>query len=405
MPAATVSERIKSFNAHRLQWAVQLKYALMAQDAFRFYRGTCHIFYEDLFHGANLPPSPATWMCGDLHVENFGSYKGDNRLVYFDINDFDESILGPCLWEAARMATSIAIAFQTLGAEQNDTEQVVRLFIKHYAKGLASGKPRYVEIETARGIVRSFLEKVGARTSRELLQKRVYLKKGRLRFRIDEKKYFTLDKEKRSKLMEEVQQWLTDNHALGDDARVLDACVRIAGTGSIGIRRYALLVQARRKNKQVYRLLDMKEAIPSALQPYVMQPQPAWPSQAERVIAVKTRMQNVSPAFLSSLPLDGCDFLVQEMQPAEDKITFDLVRDRPRDLEEIICTMASLTASAQLRSSGRQQSAVADELIGFGEDASWQQPLFDLAMEQARQTSSYYHQYLEDHRSGFFNIK
>ena len=42
-----------------------------------------------------LPHSPVCWICGDLHIENFGSYKGDNRLVYFDLNDFDESILAP----------------------------------------------------------------------------------------------------------------------------------------------------------------------------------------------------------------------------------------------------------------------------------------------------------------------
>jgi hypothetical protein len=39
--------------------------------------------------------------------------------------------------------------------------------------------------------------------------------------------------------------------------------------------------------------------------------------------------------------------------------------------------MAHLTAWAQLRSSGRQGSAVADDLIAFAEESKWQRPLID----------------------------
>src|ERR1700730_17049882 len=110
----SVSERIRTFNAQLIPDKVQLKYKLMAADVFRFFRGTCHLFYEDLSNQSLIPGTPAVWMCGDLHLENFGSYKGDNRLVYFDLNDFDESILGPASWELARIITSILVAFDSL---------------------------------------------------------------------------------------------------------------------------------------------------------------------------------------------------------------------------------------------------------------------------------------------------
>ena len=29
--------------------------------------------------------TPISWLCGDLHLENFGSFNRDNRLVYFDM--------------------------------------------------------------------------------------------------------------------------------------------------------------------------------------------------------------------------------------------------------------------------------------------------------------------------------
>src|ERR1700742_157789 len=99
MPAA-IYQRLTAFNKPLLPQMVQLKYAAMAKSAFRFFRGTCHLYYEDLVAGKQkLPPSPITWTSGDLHIENFGSYKADNRLVYFDMNDFDEGILAPAAWE------------------------------------------------------------------------------------------------------------------------------------------------------------------------------------------------------------------------------------------------------------------------------------------------------------------
>jgi uncharacterized protein (DUF2252 family) len=90
-------QRIQDFNQNRDPERLALKYQAMRRDAFVFLRGTCHLFYEDFPQETVLNQSPAAWMCGDLHFENFGSYKADNRLIYFDLNDFDEAILAPAL--------------------------------------------------------------------------------------------------------------------------------------------------------------------------------------------------------------------------------------------------------------------------------------------------------------------
>lgn len=74
---------------------LQLKYSKMRSNAFVFMRATCHLFYDRLPQDDLFKRAPLTWACGDLHLENFGSYKGDNRLVYFDLNDFDEAALAP----------------------------------------------------------------------------------------------------------------------------------------------------------------------------------------------------------------------------------------------------------------------------------------------------------------------
>src|SRR5580658_4954862 len=100
----TVSERIKKFNKGRLDEFLAMKYSMMADNSFRFFRGTCHLFYEDLAKKDQKIASPLVWACGDLHLENFGSYKGENGLAYFDINDFDEAALAPGGRDLARFA-------------------------------------------------------------------------------------------------------------------------------------------------------------------------------------------------------------------------------------------------------------------------------------------------------------
>ena len=105
-----IVKRIKKFNKDREPELLKLKYEALTESPFRFFRGTCHLFYDDLPQKSFIFNSPKAWICGDLHLENFGSFKGDNRLAYFDMNDFDESLLAPCLMDVVRLCTSIFLS-------------------------------------------------------------------------------------------------------------------------------------------------------------------------------------------------------------------------------------------------------------------------------------------------------
>jgi len=398
---SAVSQRIKAFNANLLPDKAQLKYKQLAEDPFRFFRGTCHLFYEDLAKDS-LPASPNVWMCGDLHMENFGSFKGDNRLVYFDINDFDESVLGPAAWDLARFITSIFVGSQVIGVdEKKEALQWARHFLNAYSAILAKGKARYIEIETASGVVRYFLEKVSQRTQSEFLQKRVNIEKNKPVLNTENKKYLKLDKELKTALMDHLQNWAMNREEKLGSSEVLDACFRLAGTGSLGVKRYLFLIQIT-KNKKKYRLLDMKQALPSSLLPYTEVKQPAWSAEAERVKAIKYRMQNVSPALLDTTIFKGDSFLLQELQPMEDKIDFNLIKDSYKDIAEVINDMALLTASAQLRSSGSKGSAPIDDLIEFGRNDQWKEAIIEYARNYAGKVKEDHRQFESDYRNGFF---
>lgn len=395
-----LSERLIKFNTGLLPDMVPLKYKLMSENAFRFFRGTCHLFYEDLSKVKNFPTSPSTWICGDLHLENFGSFKGDNRMVYFDLNDFDESILAPLCWEVARTITSIFLAFDTLKIKPTEAQKAAKLFLATYCNILAGGKAYYIDPRTARGTVRSFMKAVKKRKESDLIQ---HLCNGNTnaKITIDNKTHFKVDKSIKSELKQRVSTWIKDTPEWPFNYVVKDAAVRVAGTGSVGLNRYMFLLQSTRKKKSI--IVEMKQTRSSALAPYIELKQPAWKTEAQRLIAIKRRMQNIPPALLSEIDFQNENYVLQEMQPAQDKINFELIKGNNKDLENVIKDMAMLVASSQIRSGGMQGSAIIDELMAFGKDPKWQEAILSYAMDYSKQVIIDFNQFLSDFNQGVFS--
>ena len=384
---------------------VELKYESMAENLFRFFRGTNHIFYEDLKNSGVMPKSPLSWICGDLHLENFGSFKSDNGLVYFDLNDFDEAVLAPAVWEIARIVTSIFIAFESLAIEQKKALNMARLFIKSYALKLSSGKPDYIEPKTARGIVAEFLSHVAKRKQKDILAKRTVLNKNKLEMLLDDPRHFELKKKLKNELTIHINEWLKNDGDSPYNYQVTDAVFRLAGTGSVGVKRYAFLLKSLNDEGEKYLLLDMKQAVPSSVLPGNDIVQPQWNSEAERVVSVQRRMQNRPPALLSTTIFNGDSFIIQAMQPTKDSINFKLIKKEYRSMYQVIDDMGMLTASSQLRSGGRDGSAIADEFIAFAGDANWQEIILNYAIEYSHQVKKDYLLFLKDYKSGLFKRK
>lgn len=380
----SVYERITSFNAGRDPELLPLKYRAIADNPFSFLRGTCHLFYEDLPRGSMLDNSPAAWLCGDLHLENFGSYKGDNRLVYFDLNDFDEAMLAPAHWELARFLTSLLIATESLGVPPVQALALGNRFIDTYAAALVAGKARWVERATATGMVRELLRGLRSRTRAALLDSRTEIQNGKRRLRLDGKKALPAAAVDRKKVVDFMATYAgTQSHP--EFFKVLDVARRIAGTGSLGSERYVILVRGRGSLDGNF-LLDLKYAPPSALAPHTTLPQPAWASEAERVTTVQRQVQAISPAFLSPVQIGARSYVLKELLPSQDRVILANWNGKPRRLEGVIQTMAEVVAWAHLRASGRRGAAIADEWVAFGAAAAaWRAPLLDYAQGYARQ--------------------
>jgi uncharacterized protein (DUF2252 family) len=167
---------------------------------------------------------------------------------------------------------------------------------------------------------------------------------------------------------------------------------RIAGTGSLGVDRYVLLVEGKGSPDRNY-LLDLKEARASSLQPYVSISQSHWTSEAERIVAIQKRIQGTSSALLFPVMIDKKPYVLRELQPTEDRVDLKHWQGKLRRLEKVIQTMAEVVGWGQLRSTGRQGSAIADDLIAFCAAPEWQDNLLRYSKEYADQVESDYNNF------------
>ena len=397
-------QRIKDFNEGRLPDMLRVKYRLMQGDAFRFFRGTNHLFWEDLQKNNPLPPSPLAWLCGDLHLENFGSYKGDNRLVYFDVNDFDDALLAPAVCDVARLSCSIFIAFESLKIEEAKAENMCQHFLKTYSDFLARGKSYYIEPQTAKGIVYDFLSSVSKRKERRILQKRTVRSKDNLTILLEHPRHFSLEAKLKKELANYLNEWMQHNSYSPYNFEVQDVAFRMAGTGSLGLKRYLFLLKSKNQEDK-YMLMEMKQAVPCAPMKYLHIQQPHWDAEAQRVVNIQQRMQNIPPALLSFGEFRKESFIIQEMQPTKDSFDFKLVRDQYRDLYQVIHDMALLTASAQIRSSGWKGAAVVDELSAFGENKQWQDSVLDFAKKYSQTVKADYTEFCKERIAAVKKVK
>jgi len=396
MANRNIRDRIQRFNLSqpRDPDLLKAKYAAMRADKenpFVFFRATCHLFYEDLPIQAWFKKAPLVWICGDLHVENFGNYKADNRHVYFDVNDFDEAVLAPCTWEIARLLTSLFVATETFAIGQQVAENLCQQFLIAYTKTISEGKTYWMGEDTAPKVIEDLLSRKTQVKRRELLEERTDLDRDKQMrsLKIDFKKAQPISKQQRQKV-ESFLEVFAAQQPNPQFFKLLDAAQRIAGKGSLGIERYVLLVEGKGSPDDNY-LLDLKKSLPSSLAPYIIWEQPKWKSEADRIVSIQKRSQAMPIAFLHSVATEKDSFVLRELQSTlspTDHLKIGKWDNKLPHSEELMRALGRVVAWSHLRSSGRQGSAIADQLIDFASKAKWK----DEVMEYAKKYSQQVHQ-------------
>ena len=396
----TIAQRIKNFNhnPHRDSELLKLKYEKMKENPFTFLRGSCHLFYEDWPVNSPLNQAPLSWLCGDLHLENFGSYKGDNHLTYFDINDFDESVLAPCTLDITRLMTSLFLAVAKIQSFSPDPLVLAKLFLDTYTSALSNGKARWIERDTATGLVKQLLNKAEESNHTHFLDKKAPIGQDGIRkIQIRADKTLKISEETSNTVKAAVKQF-AQSQKNPEFFDVIDVVWRIAGTGALGLERYLVLVEGEGSPNDNY-LLDLKLAVGQSLSQFLPDfLQLKWNNESQRIISNQRKIQAITPALLNSLTSDGKFFVMREYQPSDDKIDLassELNLDQ-QSLEQLIADLGKVVAWSQLRSSGRQGSANADALINFAQNNHWHQEVLDYAKNYSQIVKANHQEFKEE---------
>ncbi len=123
------------------------KHTKMADAVFPFLRATFYRWAQEWPRVcAALAKAPAVLAVGDLHVENFGTWRDSEGRLIWGINDFDEAERLPYTNDLVRLATSVrlAIAAGHLSVKARDACNVI---LAGYTAGLQAGGRPFVLAE------------------------------------------------------------------------------------------------------------------------------------------------------------------------------------------------------------------------------------------------------------------
>ena len=403
--------RLALHNAGREQERLRRKYRAMAESPFVFLRGTCRLFYERAAEVGLVPgDGPRAWLCGDLHLENFGTYitgdgvttNGSDGRIVFDVNDFDEAALAPFSLDVLRLATSVLVASHDNGQSPHTANEAAHRVVIHYLAELSSAKPRTLDFRAAKGAIRELMDELRQRDGRKFLSKRVVEVDKRLTLKTDGDKALPLDADGK-RAIAAMLSGLTPPPQYPRAFAYVDAARRIAGTGSLGIPRDVVLTEGQGLPGKPW-LLDVKAARPSAALA-VAGPQPAFASEAQRVVAVQTRFQAEAPALLQAVLVGGEAYIFKQLQPSADKLDIEAVAKDADAFTDTIDTMAHLAAWGHLRSAGYNGAASAAALAMAANTADAAGEIERRAKELAAITRSDFAKYRRVLDAGLLPVK
>jgi hypothetical protein len=123
---------------------VKKKHKKMAKDAFQFLRATYWRWAETIDEICpELMSGPEVLAVGDLHAENFGTWRdGEGRLIW-GVNDFDEAARMPYAIDIVRLAASAVLA-EVRGISD---ERICASILEGYREGITHPKPFVLDRE------------------------------------------------------------------------------------------------------------------------------------------------------------------------------------------------------------------------------------------------------------------
>lgn len=340
-----VLDAIDAANASLSKTDREAKFAKLSASPYRFFRGTNHLYWDDVWHDWRFAlfgglPETQTWLQGDAHAYNFGAYGHHDDAVRYGMDDFDDALIGDYQYDLWRLAISLVLdARENVGLSRKGIRKALKKLLESYHDELAGhGRgevPMAVTLETATGPLAPFLEKVTAKQSRtRMLDKWTRLEADGRCFAERPGKLAPLpaplDQALRQAIEAEYRHTLASARAAAPENhfRVKDTAARLdAGTGSLGLERYYVLIEGGRglehKHEHDDVILDVKEQTPpEGFRKMNAAEKRAWqatfPHEGARHAAAFSAIAEHPDIYLGWLHLGERVFSVRERSPFKD---------------------------------------------------------------------------------------
>lgn len=324
--------------ASRVPELVPIRYARMLVSPFTFFRGAAALMAMDL---ARSPDSGITvQLCGDAHLSNFGLFASPERVMIFDINDFDETLPGPWEWDVKRLAASFEVAGRYRGFSAAKRQTITQTVVRGYRERMrAAAKARVLtawydrlDADQAAAWVRqehrakrakkklvtrteNAIAKARTRDSMSAFAKLVDAGSDDLRIKPDPPLIVPLSdlipdgheqeqyEQEMTKLLATYQSSLP--HVLHPirEFEYVDMARKVVGVGSVGTRAWIILLRGRDNDDPL--LLQAKQAEASVLERFL--PASVYDDHGERVVRGQRLMQAASDIFLGWQRVTGFD--------------------------------------------------------------------------------------------------
>ncbi len=347
----------------KLERLLAVKYARMASSPFAFFRGSAAVMACDL---ASLPVTGLTvQMVGDAHLANFGLFATPERDQVFDVNDFDETLVGPWEWDLKRLGTSVVLAADSHGYPDAVARAAVRsaagtyrtrmhdfarrTYLDVWYAHLDLGTVRATVGKAGRRLFRSERGKARRRTAVDVFPRLVGRRSGRLRLRPQPPLVNRIADGREARSVRGLLRRYRDSlppekRDLLDRYRLVDVAEKVVGIGSVGTR-CAVALYLGDDDLFDPLILQVKEAGASVAELY-LGPSP-FPNHAERVVVGQRTVQEASDALLGWGSAEGRDFCVRQLRDM--KLSFDLSTPSERSLlgQAELCGAALARAHAR----------------------------------------------------------
>ncbi len=317
----------------RVPALIKLKYELMDQSPFGYFRGAVPVMAADL---ALLPSTGIVCqLCGDAHVRNVGAYAAPDGRLVFDINDFDETIRGPFEWDLKRMAASIALAGRGSGHKDSAVRNAVERCIERYSAQMRAFA-KMPHLEVGRFMVHRLgqvepvhaallkAERATPQHTLEQLTEPVSGKGGARRFKEIKPMLTRVTGAQAAAVLaslEPYKQMLEPQrqHLLGF-YRPVDVAFKVVGTGSVGTRDYCIYFEGNGPLDPLF--LQIKEEPASAYTAYLPDAHPD-PHNGKRTADGQRAMQVQSDPFLGWTHIGGRQYLVRQLNDHKGSIELE----------------------------------------------------------------------------------